>query len=232
MHMAHSSWQPRCTQRHSCQARRRIRSPTRMSHLECHRNRVRRLAGQLNLRTARRFTWRARCQSPSLRRLDKVVAHTCRGRSRRRLREDGRDQCHRWRPSSLQSFKLVASWVARARQRRRHRGRAPYAGCFGTSYPQRGDWCSDRVTVRCHAGRPGHRDTCDSEVSLMSDEPGPVLRLEITRLRTRRGTRPTSIHDRGSGIGHAHAASVPRRVRSATDGARLCGSITLLTLII
>ena len=145
-------WQPRCTQRHSRQARRRIRSPTRMSHLECHRNRVRRLAGQLNLRNARRFTWRARCQSPSLRRLDKVVAHTCRGRSRRRLREDGRDQCHRWRPSSLQSFRLVASWVARARQRRRHRGRAPLCRVF---------WYFLPTTCYCRIGLAENGDVSD-----------------------------------------------------------------------
>ena len=73
-----------------------------------------------------------------LRHLDNVAAHTCRRRSRRRLREDGRVQCHPQRPSSLLSFNYVASWVARARRRRRQRRGRPYSGCFGTSYPHRG----------------------------------------------------------------------------------------------
>ena len=72
-----------------------------------------------------------------LRHLDNVAAHTCRRRSRRRLREDGRVQCHPQRPSSLLSFNYVASWVARARRRRRQRRGRPYSGCFGTSYPHR-----------------------------------------------------------------------------------------------
>ena len=76
--------------------------------------------------------------SPSLRCLDKLAAHTCRRRSRRRLRATGRDQRHRPRPSRHQSLSFVASWWRGPGGSGVSAGGRPYSGCFGTSYPQRG----------------------------------------------------------------------------------------------
>ena len=58
----------------------------------------------------------------------KVAAQTCRRRSRRRLRANGRDQYHQRRPSSLLSFSSVAS-----------RGRGPRGG--GGSSAGGGPYC-------------------------------------------------------------------------------------------